>query len=363
MDTDPFHVLGIEPGCDFAAITAAHSYRCQTDPANKDRYDRALLELLGAGAATPGAIAEAVADDPTPAETEAHASGSYFAGPAVAEAVPAKPVRGEDGIVADVPDTLVTSPRQPSRRSEADVFFRRGAALRQQGDFEGALEAFSAALRADPGHVPALANRGRLLGEHFNNPTQALRDFNALIRRAPQSAEAYFLRGKLKAVRLNQAEQAAADFTRAIELKPDWAEAYYQRGLLKEAAAELKKALADYSQTVELDSQHGPAFARRARIYEQLGDRRRALLDYDQAIRLQPNSPELYLQRGWLLQNSNRPHDAFADYNRAIEVAPHVAQAYYSRGKLFAALGQPEKAQRDFEYAIELDRQSSEARG
>jgi tetratricopeptide (TPR) repeat protein len=352
MDTDPFHILGIEPGCDYAAITAAHSSRCRTDPANKSRYDQALLELLGAGSATPGAIVEVIPFAQAPSEVE----------PVEVEGLPTTPARHDGEIADDASEGPISRPRQARHSSEADALFQRGMAKKQQGDFEGALEAFSAALRADPNHAAALANRGRLLGEHFNHPDQALRDFDALICRLPQSAEAFFLRAKLYAVRCNLAEKAVADFTRAIELKPDWSEAYFQRGLLREAAAELRKALADYSRSVELNPQDSRVYARRASVLEQLGDRRRALLDYDQALRLNPLSPELYLQRGWLLENSNRLHEAYTDYNRAIELAPHLAQAYYSRGKIYAALKQPEKARRDFERAIELDHASAKTR-
>ena len=65
MEVDPFQVLGVEPGCDFASITAAHAARCRQHPELRTVYDQALLELISSPRAD---LAPSVESAPAAAE-------------------------------------------------------------------------------------------------------------------------------------------------------------------------------------------------------------------------------------------------------------------------------------------------------
>lgn len=150
------------------------------------------------------------------------------------------------------------------RASEAEAGLRRlaarrpnlveprvhlAAALQSQGQFDGALDEYRAALRLDPSHGPTLLRAGTLLFERGRNQEAA-----ALLRRAaaalPESYQAFNNLGSAL-VRLLRLEDGETALRRAIALKPDspatlqnLGSLLVRQGRMEEAEAALRKALA-----------------------------------------------------------------------------------------------------------------------
>jgi Flp pilus assembly protein TadD len=144
------------------------------------------------------------------------------------------------------------------RRAEAitaqtrfQAALNRGVTAAKAQDWPAAAEAFSEAIRLDPGSADALHRRGVAylrLGEF----DRAVADLDAAARLAPADAAVVYNRGLAKA-RLGDDAGALADFTEAIRLKPGLARAYQARGAIHARRGEVAEAEADWRQAVELN--------------------------------------------------------------------------------------------------------------
>ncbi len=91
-----------------------------------------------------------------------------------------------------------------------------GLTLAWDGDMDGAIAAFGAAIDIEPRLAIAYLNRG-LAYQRNDDSARALADFDKAVRYAPLAARGYFHRSL--ALRLKgDARRAAADESRAIEL-------------------------------------------------------------------------------------------------------------------------------------------------
>ncbi len=103
-------------------------------------------------------------------------------------------------------------------RSLNESDFAMGQTCASQQDTTRALMYFGQALSRDPGHLPALLGRARILYDQ-RQFVAALSDLDDLIRRDSNNAEAYFLRSRINDNRAKFAD-AWSDMDRSVELLP-----------------------------------------------------------------------------------------------------------------------------------------------
>jgi tetratricopeptide (TPR) repeat protein len=106
----------------------------------------------------------------------------------------------------------------PICAQDAETWYQRGLECFERGDYAGAMEAFSTAIRERPDYAEAYHKQGEIyyaVGDYG----EAMERFNAAIRANPGYAEGYAGRGKLFRDNLDH-DRAIADFTRAIALDP-----------------------------------------------------------------------------------------------------------------------------------------------
>src|SRR5262249_20941335 len=111
----------------------------------------------------------------------------------------------------------------------------QGNDLVARGDFDGAIAAYSEAIRVDP-----------------------------------RSTAGYLGRGVAR-YRMGQFTQAIADATEAIRIDPRHAPAYRNRGRDHAAACAWSKAVADFTEAIRLDPDDAPAYSDRATVLNRLG--------------------------------------------------------------------------------------------
>ncbi len=141
----------------------------------------------------------------------------------------------------------------------AETYFVRGYMKGESGDYQGAIAAYSNAIRLEP-----------------------------------DLAEAYYNRGLAKAA-LGQLNAAVADFDTTLSLKPDYdARAYYNRGVTKADLGQLKAAIGDYDIAIQLKPDYARAYYNRAVAKGTLGQPEAAIDDYDTAIQLKPDDAKAY---------------------------------------------------------------------
>lgn len=191
---------------------------------------------------------------------------------------------------------------------------------RQRGDREKALEAYAAALKAQPTYYPARIERGELL--LARDPAKALADFDEAIRSQPRSVEA----------------RVAAGMAQQLLKKPD-------------------AALASYRAALEIDPKNIIALNNAA----WLASERKELLDNAQrwateAARLAPDQPSVQGTLAWV-------HHRRGDSARAIAIlqglvqgsAKPRAETYFLLGRVHADRSERDAASAALREALKID--------
>ena len=102
-------------------------------------------------------------------------------------------------------------------------------ALREQGQFDGALGRYGLALRHNPELIKAYRGRA-VVHESLDDPEGAIDNYGQVIRLNPQLGDAYQHRADARR-QLGRFEQAIGDYGEAIRLNPQLQPAYFNRGV------------------------------------------------------------------------------------------------------------------------------------
>lgn len=113
--------------------------------------------------------------------------------------------------------------------NEAVVYYNRGIAYENLGQYQPAIKDYNMAISLNPDYPEAFYNRGTVYNE-IGRYQQAVEDFNRAVVLQPDDAEAYHGRG-FAYDKLGQYERAVEDYTKAINLQPNYANAYINRGI------------------------------------------------------------------------------------------------------------------------------------
>ena len=152
--------------------------------------------------------------------------------------------RREDAVRAF--DAAVDCGMQP----DADHHHARGTNARHRGDHVAAAAAFSAALKLNPRHHAARANRAyarRKIGDFVG----ARRDYGKAIADAP-TAKLYNARAYCSA-KLEKFDAAVADYTEALRLDPANAHALHNRGISYDRLGRDDEAARDFERALEIE--------------------------------------------------------------------------------------------------------------
>ena len=174
----------------------------------------------------------------------------------------------------------------------------RGEAYARKGMGDEALRDFSAALKAKPGHNPALIGRGRVL--------LAKRNYDAAI----------------------------ADLSLALKGAPNNSSVLIVRGYAFLASNKLNLALDDFSLALKQDATNVVALNNRGLAYKRLGKRSLAISDFTKALELNPLYALAYANRGYTYEALGKKQDAIEDLRRALIVDPTLTDAQRRLKKL-----------------------------
>ena len=125
-------------------------------------------------------------------------------------------------------------------------------------EYESAISDYDTALKLDPKHSLAYANRGAAW-EELDEPERALADYNEAIRLDPTEAWVFDNRGALLSDQ-DKNDLAMADFNEAIRLDKQFAPAYKNRADLRSSQGDFEPAIADYRQSLTLDPEDEAAW-------------------------------------------------------------------------------------------------------
>ncbi len=174
--------------------------------------------------------------------------------------------------------------------AEADSHFARGAFLATQGNYEGAVVAFTEAIRADPEDGEPYLYRSishRQLGRF----REALSDAERAVQLDPDELECYRARAH-SFFELADFEKTIADCDRILRQAPNEAEIYHLRGLAQAAGGDYDRAVNDYGKAIRHMPQVVAFYKDRATALERLGRLQEASRDRTEVTRRDPFSTQ-----------------------------------------------------------------------
>jgi tetratricopeptide (TPR) repeat protein len=179
-------------------------------------------------------------------------------------------------------DTVRKAPRN------ARALNNLGWALRNDGDYQGALDYLNQAIQLRPRYADAYNNRAYTYAS-MQRLDEALADCNKAIECKPDLAPPYNNRGNLYEQR-GEFQKAAKDFNRAIELNPDYHQAYNNRGIMEVKLGRYEEALKDFDNAVEIMPDDPIPYRNRASAYHALKEDAKARADLETYERLRGKS-------------------------------------------------------------------------
>jgi tetratricopeptide (TPR) repeat protein len=244
---------------------------------------------------------------------------------------------------------------------------------------EGAIKAYSEAIRLAPDDYEAYLGRGKAYVMETDGLNASNREGNAdlaiadltkavqlsLTKPNPFSwrtdpewrSDPYYERGRAYHVKRDY-DKAIADFTKSIELGypipysvyKDRSKSYLEKG-------ELDKAIADLNTLIDKKNADCYIYRDRGKVYAKKGELEKAIADFTEAINSDKHGSgqnEYYTERGNTYMLKGDVDKAIADFSSAIGVYGGDAALFELRGNAFLRKGEKTKAEEDFDMAKKL---------
>jgi len=235
----------------------------------------------------------------------------------------------------------------------------KGMALKQHGDYERALGAFTRALQIDPNLAAGYIKRGNVHSDR-GDYDRAMGDYTAALRIDPKNALAYLNRG-LAHARKGEFDAALTDCGHAVAIDPKLAAAHFIRGTAFSNKGERQRAIAEFNLALRLDPKNALAHNDRGMAFAEQGDYDHAIADYTAALRLEPRLTLAYVNRGIAYRLKGNPDRAIQEFTKALRLEPRNVPALFNRGLAFADRQAHQHAAADFERVLQLDPRHPEA--
>ena len=241
---------------------------------------------------------------------------------------------------------------------DAESWFVRGEALRQDAQAEAAVEAYGQALAREEDHVLARMNRAAVL-IGLDRKDEAAADIRRLVEREPQNLRYAYLnavvmarQGDLNAARadLERARGVLARFNIGELVKQP--EALLLAGMIEAGLGNVEQARVRLERYVAINPRHGQSRLMLARIYLQQ-NRRKSALDVLRPLFIGPGTrPEVYGLAGVASMALGEHETARRYLERAVELAPDNVEFRTQLGISLLRTGRREAAVKDLQAAF-----------
>ncbi len=229
-----------------------------------------------------------------------------------------------DGAIAHFKAALAKDPK------DASAHFRLGVALRRVRKFDEASAELDKVAAVDKDY-PGLALERGLLFEESGDVQKAIEQFNGALAKAPDDPDLQ-LRVGAAYVAIGRPDEALPVLRKVLDKRPASAEAhhYIGRALMLQPGPERADALRFLKRAVDLDPNRAEfhvylAWAANDATPAQL---ELARDEIDRALALDKVNPEAYWQRGVLERMEGADEDAIKDENHALALRPSRYEAH-----------------------------------
>ncbi len=240
--------------------------------------------------------------------------------------------------------TLVNSQTVNVDEQDPVKLFERGQDAHAKGDYQKAVELYSAAIQLKPEFPEAEFQRAMAL-LFSNHKEEALKGFNRAVELRPDWTYAYAMFGSQLAAYFNDDRDAEPILRRALELDPQNESALVALADLRARAKDLNEALSLIKRATSSPGATSSTWRKRSFIEIQAGDKSAALASVDKAVQLSPRDIAPIYDRARLRLDLGDREGAFADLKayegsgtRDLPTVFELAQLYERAGKRDDAL-------------------------
>ena len=297
-----------------------------------------------------------------------------------------------DNTLLKAPYTKLTDSLKQAPK-DANLYYRRGAMLYQNGEYALAKQDLQQAWIIAPEESHALSLATVLAKKHPDSALlflqtaiqklpesvalqvslvrgyqqkgeakKALTEANSILQKYPNSIDALLVKAELQS-ELNQESEALQTMEKAYALAPFDAELVHN---LAFAYAEAKNskvlALSDSLIRADINAIHAEPYYFKGLYFVNTGNTKEAFKQLDAAIQHDYYFLDAYMEKGELHYNLNQYNEAIKTFQLATKVTPTFADAYYWLGKTKEALGNKVEAKLDYQRAYGLDKTLNDAK-
>ncbi len=196
--------------------------------------------------------------------------------------------------------------------------FQDGVRKVEDGDLDGAIQAFDRAATVDSNNFMVFGARGYAKME-TGNYKEAIKDFDRAIMLKNSEAKLYNMRG-FAYKELGMPEKAVEDFGNAIKFNPRDAESYNARANVYIGLKKFKEAIFDCDNAVRIASGYYEAYYTRGLACFHLGEYKKAIKEFDSAIKLNSEFAHAWLNRGIAKINLGDKDSGCSDIGKAVKL-------------------------------------------
>ncbi|KAB2903497.1 MAG: tetratricopeptide repeat protein [Anaerolineae bacterium] len=237
--------------------------------------------------------------------------------------------------------------------------FQQGNEAYALEDYDGAVEQYTAAIKADETHAAAYNGRAAAYNA-VRQHQKALDDVNKAIELNPEVPK-YYRNRSLALSGLRRHEEALADDQKGLELEPSSSRVWSSYGMTLLALGRFDEARAAVEKALELRPNEAHYLYQLGVIASQAGNLEAALECYTKALALDPENADIESGRRLVLGRLGRYDEVLAEVDREMKKNPRKGGVYITRSLINFYMERYEDAVKDATMALERGQASQPA--
>ena len=202
----------------------------------------------------------------------------------------------------------------------ADAYYNMGNAFKVQGKLDEAIEAFSKALSIKADYAQASNNMGLVFQEQ-GKLNEAIEAYTKASSIKPDYAGAYYNMGKAFKDQ-GKLDEAIEAFSKALSVKANYAEASNNMGLVFQEQGKLNEAIEAYTKASSIKPDYAVAYNNKGNALRDMGKLDEAIEVYTKALSISPDYAMAYTNMGNTLKDQGKTDEAIEAYNKALSISP-----------------------------------------
>lgn len=238
--------------------------------------------------------------------------------------------------------------------SKAQYYSAIGDLLFDHKDLEGSVDWLDKALKLNPNDLKSHMKLAKML-LFIKDYEKAFREINTVLRQDVYNPEGYFLKGMIYKD-IKDTAHAISSFQTAVQVDPNYRDAIIQLGLIYSTSGN-SIALKYFDNAYRMDTTDVfPLFAKGV-YYQDLKQYEQAKAEYHNVIMRDREYENAYYNMAYILMQQDSLDKAWRQYDLLIKISPASAEAYFNRGMCNEKMGRKEDAIADYKQALVFDDQ------